>query len=143
MTIDLRDPAVWKALERQAYDGTVNLLPLPPPAYKYFSELQDVYRAFRFEGMPREDAEHRKLLLRKAYDEQVWEIHRAREVYAAYQDAIRKSGTLRSDMCKAKTIGEIADIGCKVIGLMTGDSSFYPIMKKKMEELGGADNATD
>ena len=40
MKIDLRDPDTWAALERQAYDGTVNLLPLPPPAYKYFSELK-------------------------------------------------------------------------------------------------------
>ena len=56
MKIDLRDPDTWAALERQAYDGTVNLLPLPPPAYKYFSELTAVYRAFRFEGMSREDS---------------------------------------------------------------------------------------
>lgn len=125
MKIDLRDPAVWSALERQAYDGTVNLLPLPPPAYKYFSELTAVYRAFRFEGMPKEDAENRKRLLRKAYDEQVSEIHRAREVFAEYQNAVRTAGTLTSEIEKSQSVFEIAERACKIIGLLIGDSSFY------------------
>lgn len=125
MKIDLRDPAVWSALERQAYDGTVNLLPLPPPAYKYFSELQAVYRAFRFGGMPKEDAENRKRLLRKAYDEQVSEIHRAREVYAEYQNAIRTAGTLTSEIEKSQSVFAIAERACKIIGLLIGDRSFY------------------
>lgn len=125
MKIDLRDEGVWAALERQAYDGTVNLLPLPPPAYKYFSELQAVYRAFRFEGMPKEDAENRKRLLRKAYDEQVSEIHRAREVFAEYQNAVRTAGTLTSEIEKSQSVFEIAERACKIIGLLTRDSSFY------------------
>lgn len=125
MKIDLRDPEVWSALERQAYDGTVNLLPLPPPAYKYFSELQAVYRAFRFEGMPKEDAENRKRLLRKAYDEQVREIHRAREVFAEYQNAVRTAGTLTSEIEKSQSVFEIAEKACKIIGLLIGDRSFY------------------
>lgn len=131
MKIDLRDPAVWQALERQAYDGTVNLLPLPPPAYKYFSELTGVYRAFRFEGMPKEDAENRKRLLRKAYDEQVKEIHRAREVYAEYQNAIRTAGTMTTEIEKSQSVFEIAEKACKVIGLLTGDGSFYGRQMRK------------
>lgn len=125
MKIDLRDPVVWSALERQAYDGTVNLLPLPPPAYKYFSELQAVYRAFRFDGMPKEEAENRKRLLRKAYDEQVSEIHRAREVFAEYQNAVRTAGTLTSEIEKADSVFEIMEKACKVVGLLIGDRSFY------------------
>lgn len=125
MKIDLRDPAVWSALERQAYDGTVNLLPLPPPAYKYFSELTAVYYAFRFEGMSKEDAENRKRLLRKAYDAQVREIHRAREVYAEYQNAVRTAGTLTSEIEKSDSVFELADKACKAVGLLIGDRSFY------------------
>lgn len=125
MKIDLRDPAVWSALERQAYDGTVNLLPLPAPAYKYFSELTAVYRAFRFEGMPKEDAENRKRLLRKDYDRQVAEIHRAREVYAEYQNAVRAAGTLTSEIEKADSVFELAEKACRVVGLLIGDSSFF------------------
>lgn len=134
MKIDLRDPAVWSALERQAYDGTVNLLPLPPPAYKYFSELQAVYREFRFEGMPKEDAENRKRLLRKAYDEQVREIHRAREVYAEYQNAVRTAGALTSEIEKSQSVFEIAERACKIIGLLIGDSSFYSRQIAKIQK---------
>lgn len=132
MKIDLRNPDTWAALERQAYDGTVNLLPLPPPAYKYFSELTGVYRAFRFEGMPKEDAENRKRLLRKAYDEQVREIHRAREVYAEYQNAIRLAELHMSEIEKSQSVFEIAEKACKVIGLLTGDGSFYGRQMRKL-----------
>lgn len=132
MKIDLRDPAVWSALERQAYDGTVNLLPLPPPAYKYFSELQAIYRAFRFEGMPKEDAENRKRLLRKEYDRQVSDIHRAREVCAEYQNAVRNAGTLLSEIEKSDSVFEIAEKACRAISLMTGDSSFFGRQMRKI-----------
>ena len=132
MKIDLRDPDTWSALERQAYDGTVNLLPLPPPAYKYFSELTAVYRAFRFDGMPKEDAENRKRLLRKAYDEQVKEIHRARDVYAEYQNAIRLAELHMSEIEKSQSVFEIAEKACKVIGLLTGDGSFYGRQMRKL-----------
>ena len=124
MKIDLRDAGIWSALERQAYEGTINLLPLPAPAYKYFSELTAVYRAFRFERMPKEDAERAKRLLRKAYDEQVSEIHRARKVFAEYQNAVRTAGTLTSEIEKSQSVFEIAERACKIIGLLTGDSSF-------------------
>lgn len=140
MKINLRDPETWAALERQAYDGTVNLLPLPPPAYKYFSELTAVYRAFRFEGMPKEDAENRKRLLRKAYDEQVREIHRAREVYAEYQDAIRNVGQRLTDIEKSQSVFEIAEKACMVISLLTGDSSFYSRQVMKIQKIEEASN---
>lgn len=134
MKIDLRDSSVWSALERQAYDGTVNLLPLPPPAYKYFSELTGVYRAFRFEGMPKEDAENRKRLLRKDYERQVAEIHRAREVFAEYQENVKKTELLCTEIEKANDIREIALTACKIIGLLTGDGSFYERQRRKIEE---------
>ena len=125
MNIDLRDPVVWSALERQAYDGTVNLPPLPPAAYKYFAELTELYRAFRFDGMPKDEAENRKRLLRKAYDEQVSEIHRVREVYAEYQNAVRTAGTLTSEIEKSDSVFEIMEKACKIVGLLIGDRSFY------------------
>lgn len=125
MNIDLKDPAVWAELERQAYDGTVNLPPLPPAAYKYFAELTELYRAFRFDGMPKEEAENRKRLLRKAYDEQVAEIYRAREVYAENQNAIRQVGTLMSELEKTDSVFELAEKASKIVGLLIGDRSFY------------------
>ena len=132
--MDFRDAGVLAAMERQAYEGTVNLAPLPPPAYKYFAELTAVYYAFRFEGMPKEDAENRKRLLRKAYDEQVSEIHRAREVFAEYQENVKKTELLCTEIEKANDIREIALTACKIIGLLTGDGSFYERQRRKIEE---------
>lgn len=123
--MDLRDAGVWAAMERQAYEGTVNLAPLPPPAYKYFAELTAVYYAFRFEGMPKEDAESRKRMLLKAYQRDIADLHRAREVFAEYQNAVRTAGTLTSEIEKSQSVFEIAERACKIIGLLTGDSSFY------------------
>ena len=122
MKIDLRDPEIFAQLERQAYEGTVNLLPLPAPAYKYFSELTAVYRAFRFEGMPKEDAERRKQLLYKDYQRQVQEIHRARDAYASWQDSVRIAGMLLSEIEKSKSVFDIAEKACKVIGKLIGAS---------------------
>ena len=132
MKIDLRDPDTFAALERQAYEGTINLLPLPGPAYKYFSELTAVYRAFRFEGMPKEDAENRKRLLLKEYQRAVHEIHRAREIYAEYQTAVRTAGTLTSEIEKTSSVFELAEKACKVVGLLIGDTSFYSRQIRKI-----------
>lgn len=123
--MDLRDAGIWAAMERQAYEGTVNLAPLPPPAYKYFAELTAVYYAFRFEGMPKEDAESRKRMLLKAYQRDIADLHRARDIFAEYQNAVRTAGTLTSEIEKSQSVFEIAERACKIIGLLTGDSSFY------------------
>lgn len=132
MKINLRDPEIFAQLERQAYEGTVNLLPLPPAAYKYFSELTAVYRAFRFEGMPKEEAERRKRLLLKDYQRQVQEIHHARDAYASWQDSVRIAGMLLSEIEKSKSVFDIAEKSCKVIGKLIGDTSFYSRQIRKI-----------
>lgn len=132
MKIDLRDPAVWAALEWEAYVGTVELSPLPPAAHKYFSELQAVYRAFRFEGLDRQDAERKKALLKKAYDRAVQDLHRAQEVCAAYQNAVKRTELLCTEIEKAQDVREIADKACSVIALLTGEPSFCERQRRKI-----------
>lgn len=134
MKIDLKDPAAWAALERQAYDGAVELAPLPPAAYKYFSELAALYRAFRFEGMTKEEAERRKQHLRREYDEQVSSLHYVREVCTAYQEAIKRSEMLRAEVEKAQDVRTIADKACAAVALMTGERGFYERQKRKIWE---------
>ena len=136
MVINLTNPAVWANLERQAYEGTVDLLPLPPAAYKYFSELTAVYRAFRFEGMPKEDAENRKRLLRKDYERQVAEIHRVREVFAEYQRNVRASELCRTKIEKAEDAVTIAVKACEAIEAMTGETGFAERQKRKIYGSG-------
>jgi hypothetical protein len=132
MKIDLRDPGTWAAMERQAYEGTVNLAPLPPPAYKYFAELTAVYYAFRFEGMPKEDAESRKRMLLKAYQRDIADLHRAREIFAEYQENVKKSELCRTEIEKAKDAVTIAARACEIIEAMTGETGFAARQKRKI-----------
>lgn len=132
MKIDLRDPAVWAALEWEAYVGTVELSPLPPAAYKYFSELTAVYRAFRFEGLDRQETERKKALLKKAYTRAVQDLHRAREVCAEYQNAVKRTELLCTEIEKAQDVREIADKACSVIAMLTGEPSFYDRQRRKI-----------
>lgn len=132
MKIDLRDPGTWAAMERQAYEGTVNLAPLPPPAYKYFAELTAVYYAFRFEGMPKEDAESRKRMLLKAYQRDIADLHRAREIFAEYQENVKKSELCRTEIEKAEDAVTIAARACEIIEALTGETGFAARQKRKI-----------
>ena len=132
MKIDLRDPGTWAAMERQAYEGTVNLAPLPPPAYKYCAELTAVYYAFRFEGMPKEDAESRKRMLLKAYQRDIADLHRAREIFAEYQENVKKSELCRTEIEKAEDAVTIAARACEIIEALTGETGFAARQKRKI-----------
>ena len=136
MKIDLTNPEIWSALERQAYDGTVNLPPLPPPAYKYFAELTALYRAFRFEGMDREEAAKRKALLKKAYDRAVQDLHRAREIFAEYQRNVRASELCRTEIEKAEDAVTVAVKACEAIEAMTGETGFADRQKRRVLHSG-------
>ena len=46
MKTDFSNSAVWKSLEKQAYQGTIEISDFPPVEYKYFSELRQIYYAF-------------------------------------------------------------------------------------------------
>jgi RPA family protein len=130
--MDLRDAGVWAAMEQQAYEGTANLAPLPPPAYKYFAELTAVYYAFRFEGMPKEDAESRKRMLLKAYQRDIADLHRAREIFAEYQENVKKSELCRTEIEKAEDAVTIAAMACEIIEALTGETGFAARQKRKI-----------
>ena len=55
-------------------------------------------------------------------------------VYKSYQDNVRKAGTLINDIEKSDNAEDIAVLACEVIGIMTGDASFYPRQKKKIKK---------
>lgn len=136
MTIDLTNPEIWANLERQAYEGTVDLLPLPPAAYKYFSELTAVYHAFRFDGMGKEEAARQKALLKKAYDCDVRDLHRAQEIFAEYQENVKKSELCRTEIEKAEDAVTIAVKACEAIEAMTGETGFAERQKRKIYGSG-------
>jgi hypothetical protein len=69
------------------------------------------------------------------------ELERAREVYAAHQEAIQRSGTLRADILKGIRAGEApADLlleALECISLATGDTALYRQGKADLEAVQG------
>ena len=137
MNIDLRDPDTWAKFERQAYDGTLDLKLLPPAAYKYFAELAAVYYAFRFEGMTKEDAQKRKALLLKEYQQNVDDLRRARVICAEWQKNVKKSELLLTEIENASDAVTIAVIACDIIEALTDENGFADRQKRK---IGGIEH---
>ncbi len=133
--INFNDSNTRKHLERQAYDGTIDVPNFPPAEYMYFSELRRIYYDFKFEGLSKEDAEKRKRKLLRRYNEAAAEHENFRRVYREYQDNIRRAGGLIAQIHKSQDIREIALLACTVIGLMQGDSAFAKLIEKKLEGL--------
>lgn len=133
--LNFKDAATIKKLERQAYDGTIDVSDFPPAEYMYYSELRKIYYAFKFEGLSREEASRRKQILYRRYQDAVSEHERCCEVYREYQNNILRAGTLISQINKSQNIHEIAVLACTAIGLMQGERTFAPLQIRKMEGL--------
>lgn len=133
--IDFNDSGTRKRLERQAYDGTIDVSDFPPAEYMYFDQLRQIYYDFKFKELSKEDAEKRKRKLLRRYNEAVAEYENFRRVYREYQDNIRRAGALIAQINKSENIDEIAKLACTVIGLILGDNSLAPRIKKKLEAL--------
>lgn len=130
---DFKNPEHFKALEKQAYDGTIDVSDFPPVAYRYFDSLRKLYYAFKFEGLSKEDATQQKKHLYSKYCEALEVFENAQAVYAEQQKNIRLAGTLLSDIEKSRDVTEIALMSAEVIGHMTGDKEFLKRMKNKLE----------
>ena len=94
-----------------------------------------IYYDFKFNELSKEDAENRKRKLLRRYNEAVAEYENFRRVYREYQDNLRRAGTLIAQINKSESTEKIAELACTVIGLMLGDDSFTPRIKKKLEAL--------
>ena len=150
------DPLLWEELELQAAEGTIDLFPLPPYSYIYFSKLSLLFKAKHEGAITEAETEEAKVSLLREFQqlietelEQEEDIRlliekleqkiakaneaneRAKAVYVEYQNAIRTAGTLTSDIEKSHSVYEIMDIACKIIGLLTGDTSFHGRQLKK------------
>ena len=133
--LNFKNPDEFKQLERQAYNGTLDVSDFPPAEYMYFSELRKIYYAFKFDGLSKEEASRKKQILLRRYHEAVSEHEKYCEVYKEYQGNILRAGTLISEINKAKSIHEIAVLACTAIGLMQGERTFAERMKHKMEDM--------
>ena len=132
--LNFKDEGTFQRLERQAYDGTIDVTKFPPAEYKYFSELKKIYYAFKFEGLSREDAFRRKQILLRKYSEAISEHDRCTAVYAQFQENIRKAGENISRIEKSHDVTEVALLACETLGLMMGENSFSGRQKRKWQD---------
>lgn len=132
--LNFKDEGTFQRLERQAYDGTIDVTKFPSAEYKYFSELKKIYYAFKFEGLSREDAFRRKQILLRKYSEAISEHDRCTAVYAQFQENIRKAGENISRIEKSHDVTEVALLACETLGLMMGENSFYGRQKRKWQD---------
>ncbi|MBR5513697.1 MAG: hypothetical protein IKV85_06895 [Ruminococcus sp.] len=131
--LNFEDKDTFRKLERQAYDGTIDVTKFPPAEYKYFSELRKIYYAFKFEGLSKEEASHRKQLFFRKYSEDISKQERCVAVYAQFQESIRKASENISRIEKSHDVTEVAMLACETLGAMMGEDTFYGRQKKKLE----------
>ena len=132
--LNFKNTDTFRKLERQAYDGTVDVSHFPPAEYKYFSELKKLYYAFKFEGLPKEEASRKKRILLKKYREDISEHERSLDVYKQYQNNIRIAELNLSKIEKSHNVSEIALLACESLGAVMGEESFYNRQKQKILE---------
>jgi len=140
MKIDFSNPEIWKNLEKQAYSGTLEIGDFPPCEYKYFSELRNIYYAFKFEGLSRSDAETRKKNILRQYQEE-------KNNYDYYFRFVRdwnsnniKSDLIRSQISKSSDLVEKLKLAVECIGALTGDTVFTRTELEKLENQKGMMN---
>lgn len=132
---DFNNPEDFRRLERLTYDGTLDYSDFPPPEYKYFSELRKIYHAFKFEGLSQEVAERQKKSLLIEYRKYLKNFTNAVRTYRNYQDNIKISEMLKTEIQKSGDLYDIASTAVKAVGLMTHDESFIKDNLKKLEAL--------
>ncbi len=114
----------------------------PMPQYSDFCDVSlfqafaNLYSRLNLHEVQRDQAKIEKKIILQTYARIKSENQRYIEVYKAYQENIRKAGTLLSDIEKSHDTAEIALKACECIGLMTGDKEFLIRQKCKfMEEF--------
>lgn len=131
--LNFKDKDTFKKMERQAYDGTIDVTKFPPAEYKYFSELRKIYYAFKFDGLSKEEASSRKQKLFRKYTEDISKHECCVAVYAQFQENIRKASENISRIEKSHDVTEIAMLACETLGAMMGEDTFYSRQKRKLE----------
>lgn len=119
----------FKRLERQAFDGSIDLDRLPAAEYRYFDMLRRLYHKYKFEGISQEYARKMKNIAYNEYLHDKAEQERMRCAYIQYQYNIKLAEELKAEINKAPAEDKLAP-ALKVVGLLTGDDLFYKINER-------------
>ena len=123
-SLNFQDEAVFKKLESECYTDTLAFENFPAAEYKYFSRLRKIYSDYKFGGLDKDTAAKLKAGIYADYRLDAERDGLIGRVYAEYQNNIRKAGTLRSDIDKAKTVEDKLRYALECIESMTGEKGF-------------------
>ena len=123
-SINFQDEEIFKKLESECYTDTLDFDSFPAAEYKYFSRLRKIYSDYKFGGLDKDTAAKRKAGIYADYKQDAERDGLIGRVYAEYQLNIRKAGTLRSDIDKAKTVEDKLRYALECIEAMTGETGF-------------------
>ena len=123
-SINFRDEAIFKKLESECYTDTLDFDSFPAAEYKYFSRLRKIYSDYKFGGLDKDTSAKRKAVIYAEYRHDAERDGLIGRVYAEYQENIRKAGTLRSDIDKAKIVEDKLRYALECIEAMTGETGF-------------------
>jgi len=140
MKTDFSNPEIFHQLEKQAYSGTIEISDFPPVEYKYFSELRQIYYAFKFEGLSRPDAEKQKSRLFRQYQDEKQDYDKYHQFVRDWNSNIIKSELLRSQISKSSDFAEKYRLAVECIGALTGDTVFTRTELEKLENQKGKMN---
>ena len=123
-SINFQDEAIFKKFESECYTDTLDYDCFPAAEYKYFSRLRKIYSDYKFGGLDKDTAAKRKAEIYADYRHDAERDGLIGRVYAEYQENIRKAGTLRSEIDKAKTVEDKLRYCLECIEAMTGETGF-------------------
>ena len=123
-SINFRDEEIFKKLESECYTDTLVYDCFPAAEYKYFSRLRKIYSDYKFGGLDKDTAAKRKAGIYADYRQDAGRDGLIGKIYAEYQNNIRKAGTLRSEIDKAKTAEDKLRYALECIEAMTGETGF-------------------
>ena len=123
-SINFQNEEIFKKLESECYTDTLDFDFFPAAEYKYFSRLRKIYSDYKFGGLDKDTAAKLKAGIYADYRLDAERDGLIGRVYAEYQDNIRKAGTLRSEIDKAKTAEDKLRYALECIEAMTGETGF-------------------
>ena len=139
-SINFQDEEIFKKLESECYTDTLDFDSFPAVEYKYFSRLRKIYSDYKFGGLDKDTAAKRKAGIYADYRQDAERDGLIGRVYAEYQENIRKAGTLRSDIDKAKTVEDKLRYALECIEAMTGETGFA---RRNLNALHNEADTTD
>lgn len=112
----------------------------PMPEFSAFADIclyqafANLYSRLNLKQIARDQAKIEKKRILKTYLQMKSESEQYTAVCREYQENIRKSSTLLSQIEKSRDIRETALKACECIGIMTGDNIFLKRQADKFQE---------